>query len=190
MSMDFTSWKFNLPIPADRFVFTPPAGAKKVAKLLEEEDKEGEDSDLVDEAVPKLKLKTLEGEAFDTASLKGRTWLLVIWAGETEHCASAIAAVTELGASQKSVGVATINIDEKPDIARIKGFLGKNKIKTALDQGGQVVEKFDLEGVPMTFLIDKGGVIRKAFLGFHQDFKKLIRDEIDALQKPAAAEKK
>jgi cytochrome c biogenesis protein CcmG/thiol:disulfide interchange protein DsbE len=193
MSMDFTGWKLNEPIPRERFVFVPPPGAKKVEKLLDEDEKEGEDSDLVGEAVPKVKLKTLDGEAFDTGSLKGRVSLLVIWAGEAEHCASAIQAASELAASRKDVGISTINIDEKPDVVRIKGFLGKKAtIKTALDQDRQVVEKFELEGVPMTFLIDKSGIIRKVFLGFHQDFKTLLGKEIDALLSPppAAPEKK
>ncbi|MGZ5546314.1 MAG: DUF2092 domain-containing protein [Limisphaerales bacterium] len=190
MSMDFSSWKLNGTIPSDRFVFMPPAGAKKVAKLLDEEEKEGEDSDLVDEAVPKLKLKTLDGEVFDTGSLKGKTWLLVMWGGETEQGANVLISASELTAGKKGVGIATINIDEKPDVARIKAFLGKKALKTALDQDGQVVDKFDLEGVPMTFLIDKSGVIRKAFLGYHQNFKKLVGDEIDALQTPAAPDKK
>jgi thiol-disulfide isomerase/thioredoxin len=188
MSMDFTDWKLNQPIPAERFAFTPPAGAKKVAKLSDEEEKEGEDSELIGRAVPKLTLKTIGGETFDTATLKGHVSLLVIWAGEAEHCASALQAAAELAAPRKGVTVASINIDEKPDVARIKGFLGKKaNMKTALDKDGEVVDKFEVEGVPMTFLIDKPGIIRKAFLGYHQDFKKLVGDEIDALLAPAAA---
>src|SRR3954467_835190 len=46
MSMDFTGWKLNAVIAGDRFKFVPPTGAKKVDKLLDEEEKEGEDSDL------------------------------------------------------------------------------------------------------------------------------------------------
>jgi peroxiredoxin len=192
MSMDFTGWKLNEAIPRERFVFTPPAGAKKVAKLLDEEEKEGEDSDLVGETVPKLKLKSLDGATFDTATLKGKAWILLIWAGEAEHCAKAIQAATELASARKDIGIATINVDEKPDLARIKGFLGKNKLKTALDQDGQVVEKFEVEGVPLTLLIDNAGVIRKAFLGYHQEFKILLGKEIDALalSGSATAEKK
>lgn len=189
MSMDFTGWKLNAAIPADRFVFTPPADAKKVTKLLDEEEKEG-DSELVGEPTPKLKLKTLDGDTFDTTSLKGKTWLLVIWAGEAEHCASALQAVVELAAAKKGVAAASINVDEKPDVTRIKGFLGARKIKTALDQDGQVIEKFEVEGVPITFLIDKGGTIRKAFLGYHQEFKSILGKEIDALNTPAPATEK
>jgi peroxiredoxin len=190
MSMDFTGWKFNTPIPAQRFAFTPPEGAKKVSKLADDEEKEGDDSDLVDEPTPKLKLKTIDGEAFDTASLKGKVWMLVIWAGETEHCANALQATADVAASRKGVGIASINVDEKPDVARIKAFLGKSKkgMKTALDQDGQVIDKFEIEGVPMTFLIDKTGVIRKAFLGYHADFAKLVGEELDQII--AGSEKK
>jgi peroxiredoxin len=183
MSMDFTGWKLNAAIPGDRFKFAPPADAKKVDKLLDEEEKEGEDSDLVDEALPKLKLKTLEGDVFDTAALKGHPTILVVWSGEAEHCLNAIKATMELAAAKK-MAIYSINIDEKPDKLRIKNFLKTNKLnlKTAVDENREAVEKLEMEGVPTTFLIDKAGVIRKAYLGYHKDFKTLLEKEIEALQ--------
>jgi hypothetical protein len=36
--------------------------------------------------------------------------------------------------------------------------------------------------VPTTFLIDKKAVVRKAYLGFHNDLKTMLAKEIDALQ--------
>ena len=130
----------------------------------------------------------MDGEAFDTAALKGKVSLLVIWAGDAEHCLNAIKAGMDLAANHKGVAIYSINIDEKPDKTRIRNFLAKNKIsvKTALDENGVVVDKLELEGVPMTFLIDKSGTVRKAFLGDHNDFKMLVGKEIAALQ----AEKK
>jgi hypothetical protein len=185
MSMDFTGWKLNGVIPRERFKFVPPPEAKKVDKLLDGDEKEGEDSDLVDAPMPKLKLKTVDGADFDTAMLKDRVTLLVVWAGEAEHCINAMKAGSELASARKGVGVYTINIDEKPDKARIKNLLTKNKLRlpTAIDTDNrEAVEKFEVEGVPTTFLIDKAGVIRKAFLGYHNDFKALLGKEIDALQ--------
>jgi peroxiredoxin len=187
MSMDFTEWKLSAAIPNERFKFVPPPGAKKVDKLLDEEEKEGEDSDLVDEPMPKLKLKTLEGDVFDSAALKGHPTILVVWSGEAEHCLNAIKAAMDLAAAKK-IAIYSINIDEKPDKLRIKNFLKTNKlnVKTAIDENREAVEKLEMEGVPTTFLIDKAGVIRKAYLGFHKDFKGLLEKEIEALQ----AEKK
>ena len=183
MSMDFTGWKLNAVIPADRFAFTPPAGAKKVERLLADDDTDGEDSDLVGEPFPRLKLKTVDGQSFDTISLNKKNALLVIWAGEADHCAQALKAAVDLAATRKAVAVVSINIDEKPDKARIKSFLGNLKIKTALDRDGQVIDNLAIDGVPMTFLVDQNGVIRKAFLGYHSDFKTLVAREIDALAK-------
>jgi peroxiredoxin len=183
MSMDFTGWKLNAPIPNERFKFVPPADAKKVDKLLDDEEKEGEDSDLVDGPMPKLKLKTLEGDVFDTAALKGHPTLVVVWSGEAEHCLNAIKAAMEL-ASAKKLAIYSINIDEKPDKLRIKNFLKTNKlnVKTATDDNHEAIEKLEMEGVPTTFLIDKAGVIRKAYLGYHKDFKSLLEKEIETLQ--------
>lgn len=187
LSMDFSGWKLNAAIANERFKFVPPPDAKKVDKLLDEEEKEGEDSDLVDEPLPKLKLKTLEGDVFDTAALKGHPTLLVVWSGEAEHCLNALKATMELAAAKK-LAIYSINIDEKPDKLRIKNFLKANKlnVKTAVDDNREAVEKLEMEGVPTTFLIDKAGVIRKAYLGYHKDFKTLLEKEIVALQ----AEKK
>jgi peroxiredoxin len=183
LGMDFTAWKLNAAIPSERFQFTPPAEAKKVDKFLDEEEKEGEDSDLIGEALPKLKLMTVDGDNFDTGSLKGRVSLVVVWSGEVEHCVNAIKAATELAGARKGVSVYSINVEEKADKARIKTFLSKSKlnVKTALDEGGQVVEKFGIEGAPTTFLIDGKGVVRKAYLGYHADLKTLLGKEIDVV---------
>lgn len=189
LSMDFTGWKLNGPIGSDRFRFTPPAEAKKVDALADAKAKEGEESDLVDEPLPKLKLKTIDDAAFDTAWLKGSVSLLVVWSGEAEHCLNAIKATSEVASAQKGVRMYTINIDEKPDRTRIKALMSKHKlnVKTvAMDQDGEAVEKLELEGTPTTFLIDKTGVIRKAYLGYHQDFPAILAKEVRALQ----AEKK
>lgn len=183
MSMDFTAWKLNGRIPADRFVFIPPEGSKKVDKLLDEEERDGEDSDLVDEPFPRLKLKTVEGDALDTDSFKGKPALVVVWAGEAAHCAGALKAATELAAPRKGLAVYSINIDEKPDRKRIKEFLGKMAVKTAIDQNGEAIDKLGVEGVPLTFLLNKDGVVKKAFLGFHPDFREVVGKEVDALMK-------
>ena len=185
LSIDFTNWTLNAAIPPDRFKFTPPEGAKKVDNLLDDAERDGEESELIGGEIPALKLKAIDGGQFDSASFRKKTSILVIWAGEAEHCLSAIRAASELAAQNKGVIVQTINIDEKPDKERIKSLLAKHKlsVKTALDQNGEAIENLDLDGVPMTFLIDKEGVIRKAFLGYHSDFKTVVGKELDALQK-------
>jgi hypothetical protein len=183
MSMDFTGWKLNGGIPADRFVFVPPEGSKKVDKLLDDDEREGEDSDLVDEPFPALKLKTVDGDAFDTASFKGKPALVVVWAGEAAHCVGALKAAAELAGARKGLAVYSINVDEKPDRKRIKDFLGKMAIKTGLDQNGEAIDKLGVEGVPLTFLLNKEGVVKKAFLGFHPDFREVVGKELDALMK-------
>jgi len=184
MTMDFTGWKFNAAIPADRFKFTPPEGTKKVASLTQEETaEEGADSELIGEKMPEFILKTVEGGAFNSSSLEGRPTILVVWGGEAEHCLSVLRVAGEL--ASKDVAIHAINIDEKPDKARIKGLFNKQKMTgaVALDPKHEAVEALEIDGVPMTFLIDQAGVIRKAFLGFHANFKSILTRELQALGK-------
>ncbi len=187
LTLDFTNWKFNGEIAASRFHFTPPADAKKVASLADATDKEeeGEDSDLVDEPLPSLKLKILDGGTWDTASIRGKETLVVIWSGAAEHCQNALRGAADAVAGMKGAALQTINIDEKPDKAVIKGLLERNKVSAknaAIDEKQVVAEEFGIEGVPMTFLVDKKGVVRKAFLGYHKDFCELVKKELEAVR--------
>lgn len=184
MSMDFTDWKLNTSLARDKFLFAPPEGAKKVGSLVSDPEEEGEDSELVGENLPSFKLKTIDGDAFDTAGIKGKTAILVAWSGEAEHCVNALRASYELAAANQDVAFHSINIDENPDKTRIKNLLARHKLpaKTALDQDHRAVEELELDGVPTTFLIDKKGVVRKAFLGYHPDFKSVVAAELKKLE--------
>lgn len=188
LTLDFNGWKFNGPIPPNRFEFSPPADAKKVDSLTDGSDKEeeGEDSDLIGEALPQFKVKTIDGGTFDSASLKNKEALLVFWAGEAEHCVNALRVSAALAKETKGLVYQTVNVDEMPDNAKIKALLERNKLpgKAAVDEKRELIDELGIEGVPLTFLIDKKGIVRKAFLGYHKDYGDLLKKEIEAVRKP------
>ncbi len=188
MSLDFTHWKLNATFPPDRFKFVPPLDAKKVESFgdASDPDDEGQDSSWVGEIIPAFKLKNLDGTEFDTASLRGSPSILVVWGGEAEHCVNALRAATELAAATPGARLQSINIDEKPDPRRVRALLAKERLAlpVALDQKQTAVEALELDGVPITFLIDGGGVVRAAFLGYHPEFKALVGKHLAALAKP------
>jgi len=181
MTLEFSNWKMNPNLGAERFKFVPPAGARKVPSVYEKEV-EGEDSDLVGEPLPALKLMNVDGSILDLSALKGKGAILVCWAGEADHSIFALRSGSEL-AARKGVAFAAINVDMDADKTKVQSILAKNKlpIKTALDPMGLATEKLEIEGVPMTFLIDKSGVIQKAWLGFHETFTAVVGKQLDLM---------
>lgn len=192
MSMEFANWKFNPTFGPDRFKFTPPAGAQKSDDLLAglgaaEEEKDGEDSDLIGEPAPKFKAALLAGGEFDSASVKEQPLAVVFWAGEADHTSKVINTINEW-APTANVKTVFINVSEPKEKAA--ELVGKHKWKGAFaaDPEGKIAEEFEVEGVPKTFLIDRHGAIQRAYLGFHEDLKTLLADDAKTLAAPAKSE--
>jgi peroxiredoxin len=180
MAMDFNNWKFNEPIASDRFNFVPPKDARKVDAFFDG------DSDLIGEKLPAFKLRSIDGKEWNSSAWKGAPAILVFWQGEEEHTLKALQALSELAGASKNVKFYAINLDEQPDKEKLKSLYAKNKIAlpTALDPAHTAADQLEVDGVPMTFLIDKEGVIRNAFLGHHPDFKDIVAKEIKTLSAP------
>jgi peroxiredoxin len=174
MTMQFANWKFDPAIAPERFHFTPPKEAQKVDAFF------SGDSDLIGEKLPAFKLRGIDDTKWDSSDWKGHTTVLLFWAGQEEHCVKALAAVSELAAANKAVKFYAINLDETGAKEKVLELYAKNKISlpTALDPAHAVADELQVDGVPMTFLIDKEGVIRNAWLGHHPDYKQIIAKEL------------
>jgi peroxiredoxin len=175
MTIDFAVWKFDAEIAPARFAFTPPKDARKVETFEIDSD-----SDLIGKKVPEFKLKSIDGAAWDSTKWKGQTSVLVFWSGTEEHTMKALTDLSELSGLHKNAKFYAINIDEKPDKAAIKQLLADKTINlpTAIDAANAITDEFEVDGVPMTFVIDKNGIVREAFLGYHADFKRLVEKEV------------
>ena len=79
----------------------------------------------------------------------------------------------------KDFQIIAINLDQDPKKAR--KFLGRNPVgyPSATDPKGSLPEKFGLETMPTSYLIDRKGVIRMVHEGFRSGDIELIRSEIN-----------
>lgn len=185
MTMEFANWKFNPTFAADRFRFTPPEGAQKSDDLLKglagEDEKDGEDSDLIGEAAPKFKATLLAGGEFDSATVKDQPLVVVFWAGEADHTTKVVETVNTWAPTIKAKAI-FINVAEPKE--RVVAALSKRGWKGdfALDPEGKIAEQFEVEGVPKTFLIDRHGAIQRAYLGHHENLKILLAKDAETLK--------
>jgi cytochrome c biogenesis protein CcmG/thiol:disulfide interchange protein DsbE len=124
-------------------------------------------SPLVGKAAPPFQLAQLhKPEAmFSREDMKGKVWLLNVWASWCVACREEHPVLVEL-AKANVLPIVGLNYKDKPEEGRawLKQF-GDPYLLSVMDRDGRVGIDYGVYGVPETFLIDKQGVIRFKQIG-------------------------
>ncbi len=124
-------------------------------------------SPLIDKPAPAFSLSQLhEAEKTLTpADLKGKVWLLNVWASWCVSCRQEHPLLVELGKANV-VPIYGLNYkDQRPDALKWLDQFGNPYTASIVDADGKVGIDYGVYGVPETFLIDKEGVIRYKQIG-------------------------
>jgi cytochrome c biogenesis protein CcmG, thiol:disulfide interchange protein DsbE len=124
-------------------------------------------SPLLDKPAPAFALAQLHDPArkLTNADLRGKVWLLNVWASWCASCRVEHPLLMQLAASNV-VPVYGLDYKDKPDAGR--AWLAQNGnpyTASAIDLDGRVGIDYGVYGVPETFLIDKQGVVRYKQIG-------------------------
>jgi cytochrome c biogenesis protein CcmG/thiol:disulfide interchange protein DsbE len=124
-------------------------------------------SPLIDKPAPAFHLARLDRpqETISTEDLRGKVWLLNVWASWCVACLQEHPLLVEFS-KQGVVPIYGLNYKDRPDAAA--AWLGKHGNPYTLsivDEDGRVGIDYGVYGVPETFLIDKQGVIRFKQIG-------------------------
>ena len=124
-------------------------------------------SPFIDKPAPGFKLAQLhEAErAFAPEDMKGKVWLLNVWASWCVSCRVEHPLLVEMS-KKNLVPIVGLNYKDRRDdgIAWLKKF-GDPYALSAYDVEGRVGIDYGVYGVPETFVIDKAGVIRYKQIG-------------------------
>jgi cytochrome c biogenesis protein CcmG/thiol:disulfide interchange protein DsbE len=124
-------------------------------------------SPLIGKSVPEFTLPQLHepAQAFSPQSMRGRVWLLNVWASWCVSCRDEHPLLVEFARSHP-VAIVGLNYKDKPDDARAwLSQLGDPYALSVSDLEGRVGIDFGVYGVPETFVIDKQGIIRYKRIG-------------------------
>jgi cytochrome c biogenesis protein CcmG/thiol:disulfide interchange protein DsbE len=141
-------------------------------------------SPLIGKPAPQFRLAKLHSpdETISTGDLKGKVWLLNVWASWCVSCRQEHPLLMQLA---KSNIVPVYGLDYKDDTGDGRRWLAQNGdpyVASIVDRDGRVGIDYGVYGVPETFLIDKGGVIRYKQIGpitpeaLQQKILPLVRD--------------
>jgi cytochrome c biogenesis protein CcmG/thiol:disulfide interchange protein DsbE len=124
-------------------------------------------SPLIDKPAPAFSLPRLDApeQAITLQDLKGKVWLLNVWASWCVACRQEHPVLVDF-AGTKAVPIYGLNYKDKRDDAL--GWLarfGNPYVASLSDTEGLVGIDYGVYGVPETFVIDKEGTIRMKHIG-------------------------
>jgi cytochrome c biogenesis protein CcmG/thiol:disulfide interchange protein DsbE len=125
---------------------------------------------------PAFSLERLDGGRLTLAELKGRPLVLNFWASWCEPCRDEAPMLTGLAADHTDQGLAIVGIVYRDDATKAIDFMRRygQAYPGLLDPGQRTALDYGVFGIPETFFIDAGGVIRARQIG------PLVRAELTA----------
>ena len=124
-------------------------------------------SPFIGKPAPAFQLPQLHApeQRFSNGDMRGKVWLLNVWASWCVSCREEHPVLMEL-AKSKVVPLIGLDYKDKPDEARawLKQF-GDPYQLSVVDREGRLGIDYGVYGVPETFVIDKLGVIRYKHIG-------------------------
>ena len=124
-------------------------------------------SPFIDRPAPAFTLTQLHDEKapFTPADMKGKVWLLNVWASWCVSCRVEHPLLVEMSRG-KLVPIVGLNYkDRREDGVQWLAKFGNPYVLSAFDSEGRVGIDYGVYGVPETFVIDKQGVLRYKHIG-------------------------
>lgn len=163
---------------AQHFAWTPPEGAKDIATIMREQQREG----LVGKPAPEFTLPTLDGTNVSLSNLRGQVVVLDFWASWCPPCVQALPHLGQLYEEKlgSDVKIYAVNVQEDPSV--IRNFVqAKNlKVPVLIDAQAKVAEQYNVESLPRTVVINKQGMVTEVFSGLGPNTFSELRAAIDA----------
>ncbi len=129
---------------------------------------------------PDFTLTDLKGESVSLKAFKGKPILLNFWASWCGACRYEMPYFQTIFTEKTEVILLTINIKESQHT--VSDFMKRNNytFPVLLDSDGKVSQKYQIQAIPVTFLIDKNGIIKGVKVGAFQN-KAEIEDFLKGL---------
>jgi thiol-disulfide isomerase/thioredoxin len=116
--------------------------------------------------MPDFRLKDTSGREFTLQQFRGKVLLVDFWATWCAPCRKEMPGYQELFRRYKDRGFEVVGIAADSDSAAVSRFGKKLGITYPLLVNGMDVQRYGVEGLPTTILVDRKGFIRKTVIGF------------------------
>lgn len=130
-----------------------------------------------------LSAPDLAGEEIDVGAQQGRVRIVDFWATWCEPCKEALPVLDALARDLGPRGLAVYAVSIDADRTQLSRFLAERPVAVPVlwDEGAVRVSGFHVKYMPITFLIDRAGVIRHVHQGWEPGQAELQRRQVEAL---------
>ena len=116
------------------------------------------------EAAPYFSARLLDGRSVDSANSHGKVVLLHFWATWCTPCREELPALDAYYRAHRQDGfeLVAINIEDSDAVAKVKAFAKDYSFPVAMIDTAQVAAYGRISYLPLSFLIDRHGIVRKS----------------------------
>ena len=145
---------------------------------------------MLNETAPGFSLKDISGKKVNLSDYAGRIVVLDLWATWCVPCIASFPAMEVMVEKHPEVTFLFIAVEEKEKdrLARVKGFMEKNKypFTVLLDEPVEpnsskyrIMSAYRPDGIPAKYVIDRNGKLRFSTSGFDTDAE--LINELEAM---------
>ncbi|WP_455204253.1 TlpA family protein disulfide reductase [Kaarinaea lacus] len=118
-------------------------------------------------AAPELKLKDMDGEAFDLRHSKGKWTFVHFWATWCGPCRKEMPTIQAMSSELNDHNLEIVLVNTAEDDDTVFSFLGivAPDLNPLMDKDGLVTERWQPRGLPSTYIVDPEGMLRYLVLG-------------------------
>ena len=137
---------------------------------------------------PDFTLETLQGEKITLSHLRGKIVVVNFWATWCLPCRKETPALEKAYEQYKDSGMVIlgVNLTDQDSVSEVESFVQEFKLSypILLDQDGNISNLYQIQGLPMTFFINREGIIRTVVVGGPMS-ETFIRSKVETLLKEA-----
>jgi len=134
---------------------------------------------------PDFTLNDISGKKLTLSQFRGKMVILNFWSIWCGPCLAEMPSLNKLYLEFKDKGLMVIGIAEDPAEKPVKSYIQEKGLAfpILMDKERKVYFKYSLFGIPVTFLIDKKGVIVEKFIGERDWSSPQMKEKISNLLK-------
>jgi peroxiredoxin len=120
-------------------------------------------------------LETVDGEKISLQDYVGKAVLINFWATWCPPCRAEIPDIQATYEARQGDGFVVLGVNVEESRATVEQFMGDIEMTypVLLDERGQVLRMYRINGLPMSVLVDQEGVIQARHVGY------LTADQLD-----------
>jgi peroxiredoxin len=131
---------------------------------------------------PDFTLKDISGRDVSLSSFKGKVVLINFWGTFCVPCRKEMPSIETLYKTYKDKGFVVLAVSEDKSISNVKEFIKEYRLTfpVILDDDKKVAKQYKVSVLPVSFLIDKKGMVSRKFFGEREwtdtESKKMVEE--------------